>query len=99
MLQLMVLLMTLSQLILMQTMQTITCIMCLSHATTEKNTRTQRLHIMLTTSKANDAGAAADDAAANVEHAADKDSNEIVVHAADTAVPLIANASRRQLHP
>ena len=54
---------------------------------------------MLTTSKANDAGAAADDAAANVEHAADKDSNEIVVHAADTAVPLIANASRRQLHP
>ena len=64
-----------------------------------KNTRTQRLHIMLTTSKANDAGAAADDAAANVEYAADKDSNEIVVHAADTAVPLIANASRRQMHP
>ena len=54
---------------------------------------------MLTTSKANDAGAADDDAAANVKHAADEDDNENVVHAADTAVPVIANPSRRQLHP
>ena len=84
---------------MMHTMQTIMCMVCLSHTTTKKHTHTQRLHIILTTRKANDASAADDDAAANVEHAADEDGNENVVHAADTAVPLIANASRRQLHP
>ena len=40
---------------------------------------------MLTTSEANDADAADDDAAANVKDAADEDGNENAVDAADTA--------------